>query len=69
MKINGEGFLKSLLMEIIIEQDSVKTISNRQSTQILDFLGDIGGFHGALMLIFLFFGEFFSSRLFNSSIS
>ena len=32
------------LMEIIITQDSTKSVSFRYSTQLLDFLGDVGGF-------------------------
>lgn len=33
-----------ILLEIVLNQDSQKTASFRDSTQILDFLGDIGGF-------------------------
>jgi hypothetical protein len=36
---------------------------------VLDFLGDIGGFFGALDLIFFMIGEYFSSRIFIGSIS
>jgi hypothetical protein len=36
----------------------------RSSTQILDFLGDIGGFKEALMLILATFGEYFSAKFF-----
>jgi hypothetical protein len=31
-------------MEMILQQDSTKSISARSSTQFLDFLGDVGGF-------------------------
>jgi hypothetical protein len=30
----------------------------------LDFLGDIGGFNEAILLIFIFFGEYFSAKFF-----
>jgi hypothetical protein len=31
-------------LEIRLEQDSTKAISSRSSTQILDYMGDVGGF-------------------------
>jgi len=48
----------------MISQDTTKTASYRSSTMILDFLGDIGGFKEALMLLLFLFGEYFSSLLF-----
>ena len=36
----------------------------RGSTQILDFLGDIGGFKEALLIILVTFGEYFSAKFF-----
>ena len=36
------------------------TESHRTATKVLDFLGDVGGFQGALLLIFGFFGEAFA---------
>lgn len=53
-----------ILFEIEISQNSVKTKSERSSTAILDFLGDIGGFKEALMIMLAGFGEFFSAKMF-----
>ena len=54
----------TILLELELIQDSIKTISQRGSTQILDFLGDIGGFKEALLLVFVVVGEYFSARFF-----
>ena len=45
-----------IILELTLKQDSIKTVSERSATEILDFLGDIGGFQGALIMIFMFFG-------------
>ena len=36
---------------------------------ILDFLGDIGGFKEAILLMIVFFGEYFSAQLFISKVA
>lgn len=41
----------------------------RSSTQVLDFIGDVGGFQGAIIMIFFIFGEFFSEKLYTASFS
>lgn len=41
----------------------------RSSTQVLDFIGDVGGFQGAIILIFFVFGEFFSERFYTANLS
>ena len=51
-------------MNINLKQAATKSISSRSSTQILDFLGDIGGFKEAMMIIFAIFGEYFSAKFF-----
>ena len=56
-------------MELNLQQDSIKQISDRTSYQILDFLGDVGGFQGSLIIILYLFGEFFSSKLLAASIA
>lgn len=55
--------------EFTIKQDSTKQINERSSTQILDFLGDVGGFQGSLVIILFLFGEYFSSHLLNAAIA
>jgi hypothetical protein len=41
----------------------------RSATGILDFLGDIGGFDGALAMVFASAGVFFSSKFVVASIA
>lgn len=41
----------------------------RSSDEILDFIGDIGGFTDAVHMIFAMFGTFFSSRFIVSSLA
>ena len=53
-----------VLLEVELSQDNLKDISVRSSTQILDYLGDTGGFLGSVIVIFYLFGEYFSSRYF-----
>lgn len=59
----------NVLIELEISQDSTKAINSRSSTQILDFLGDIGGFQQALYLLLFTFGEYFSARFFIQEIA
>ena len=56
-------------MDILIKQDSTKTISERSSTQVLDFIGDIGGFKEAILLIMFTFGEYFSAKFFVKTVA
>ena len=58
-----------ILIEIELQLDAFKTESLRTSTQILDFLGDIGGFYQALDLIIFMAAEYFSARFFLASIA
>ena len=58
-----------ILFEIKMELDGFKTTNVRTSTQILDFLGDIGGFYQALDLIVFMLGQYFSSKFFVLSIA
>ena len=57
------------MLEIDIRQDSTKVANSRSSTQILDFLGDIGGFKEALLLILVSGGEYFSARFFIATVA
>jgi hypothetical protein len=52
-----------------MDQESFKFISERKSTQILDFLGDIGGFKEAILLMLVTFGEYFSAKFFISKVA
>jgi len=58
-----------ILLEIQLEMDSFKTESLRTSTQILDFLGDLGGFYQAVDLLIFMIAEYFSARFFLASIA
>lgn len=54
---------------MILQLDPFKTKSERNSNQVLDVLGDVGGFYQAIDLIIFTFGEFFSAKLFIVSIA
>ena len=60
---------EQILTEITLKQSSEKVYNERSSTQILDFLGDIGGFKEALLLIMVTVGEYFSSKFFISKVA
>ena len=49
--------------------DSYQTVSVRSSDEILDFIGDIGGFIDSVFMIFSSFGAFFSSRFIAQSLA
>ena len=51
-----------MLAKIYFKLDNFKEVSKRSSVEILDFLGDIGGFMGALEMIFVIFGSYFSGK-------
>ena len=51
-----------MLAKIYFKLDNFKEVSIRSSVEILDFLGDIGGFMGALEMIFVIFGSYFSGK-------
>lgn len=56
-------------LNVSIKLDSFKTVNVRSSDEILDFIGDIGGFTDAVHMIFSIFGTFFSSRFIVSSLA
>jgi hypothetical protein len=58
-----------MLLEVILRLDPFKTISERVSTSVLDYLGDLGGFYQAVDLLVFMIGQFFSSKLFIASIA
>lgn len=45
-----------ILLEIQLELDPFKTISMRESTGILDYMGDTGGFYASLDICFYMVG-------------
>ena len=65
----GGLFQDKMLLEVTLQLDPFKTISERISTSILDYLGDLGGFYQAIDLLVFMIGQFFSSRLFIASIA
>ena len=58
-----------IFLQIQFKLSAVKTTNFRYSTQILTFLGDVGGFKGALSLLVEGLGTFFSAHLFLASIT
>ena len=62
-------FRDKILFEVVLQLDPFKTTSERLSINVLDFLGDLGGFYQAIDLLVFLFGQFFSAKLFIASIS
>ena len=58
-----------ILYQIQLAQDQFKTISERQSTQLLDYVGDLGGFYQAIDILIFAIGEYFAAKFFIQSIS
>ena len=56
-------------LNVSIQLDSYKSVNVRSSDEILEFIGDIGGFTDAVHMIFAVFGTFFSSRFIVSSLA
>jgi hypothetical protein len=56
-------------LELRLTQDSTKAVSARSSTQILDYMGDVGGFQGSLIIVLYLIGEYFSSKLLSAAIA
>ena len=59
----------TILLQITLQQDSVKSTNFRSSTQILDFIGDVGGFQQAMLMLFYIIGEYFSAKYLLKSIA
>jgi hypothetical protein len=58
-----------MLLEVILKLDPVKKEIERSSGNVLDFLGDLGGFKEALNIIVAGTGTFFSAKFFIASIA
>ena len=58
-----------LLFNVTMGIDSLKVKNVRSSTQILDFIGDYGGFNDAMELIFVTLGSFFSGKFIIASLA
>lgn len=62
-------FDDKMLLEVILKLDPVKKEIERGSSNVLDFLGDLGGFKEALDIIVVGTATFFSSKFFIASIA
>ena len=56
-------------MEIELKLSPFIKMSQRESTQILDLLGDIGGFYATVDLFFFLIGGYFSNRFYMAAIA
>lgn len=56
-------------MKLEIKLGETKTVSIRSSVEILDHIGDIGGFVDAMHLIFGFVGSYFSAKFIFASMA
>jgi hypothetical protein len=52
------------MLEVVLSLDQFETSTVRASTDILEFLGDVGGFLGAVSMLTGTLGTFFSSNMF-----
>lgn len=57
------------MYEITLSQDLFKTQSERTSTKILDYLGDIGGFYATVDLLVFMIGQYFAAKFFFNSVA
>ena len=57
------------MLEIVLSLDQFQTTTVRQSTDVLTFLGDVGGFLGAIQILTTFIGTFFSSNMYIQNIT
>ena len=57
------------MMNFCLRMDPKISISVRSSIQILDYIGNIGGYMGALTLVFGFIGFYLSDKFYISSLS
>ena len=58
-----------ILLEMSLSLDQFKTETVRQSTDILEMIGDVGGFQGAFIMLTAIVGAFFSELFFKASIT
>ena len=56
-------------MNLELMMDPMISTSVRSSLEILDYLGNIGGFVGSLTMVFGFIGFYLSDKFFISSLS
>ena len=58
-----------ILLEMSLSLDQFKTETVRKSTDILEMIGDVGGFQGAFVILTALVGSFFSELFFKASIT
>ena len=58
-----------ILLEMTLSLDQFKTETVRQSTDVLEMIGDVGGFLGAFTMFIAVIGSFFSELFFKASIT
>ena len=61
-----EGYI---FLELELAMDPFKTVSVRQSTGFLDYIGNVGGFYTAVDLMIYMIAEFFSAKFFLASVA
>ena len=58
-----------ILLEMSLSLDQFKTETVRKSTDILEMIGDVGGFLGAFTMLIAVVGAFFSELFFKANIT
>ena len=57
------------MLELVLSLDQFQTWTERSSPNILDFLGDVGGFVGAISILTAAIGQFFSEQFYKLHIA
>ena len=66
----SKGMIKDkILLEIKLLQDQFETFTERRSTQLFDFFGDIGGVYGIIEVVVAIISSFFSTKLLQGDIA
>ena len=63
IELHRGTFNNKILFEIVMIADTKLTRSKRESIQILDLLGEIGGFYEAAFVIVSLFGNYLSFKM------
>lgn len=57
------------MYEFTLQLDQFKSINYRTSTQVFEYLGDIGGFQSAFAMVFCLIGAYFSDTFYSISVA
>lgn len=58
-----------VMLEINLQLDQFKTVTNRGSTDVFGYLGDIGGLYGTLEIFMIIVSGYFSAKFFRQGVA